>query len=117
MRTLIFIYSFFLVACSSGSGSSSGSGVSSPAPVVSSSSGATKTLTLSWTASSGTPSGYYVEQSTDGSRFSMIKQVSASASPSVVIPNLTVGQTYFYRVSAYNAGGVSAYSDTFVIQP
>lgn len=64
-------------------------------------------ITLNWTASTGSPQGYYVEQSSDGVNFTQIMQVTAN---SATVTNIQTGQVYYYRVRAYNQGGDSAYT-------
>jgi hypothetical protein len=91
-----------------------GKGGSNP----STSAGATRTATvvkaasLSWTASTGTPSGYSVEQSSDGVTFT---QVATSATTSAVVSGLPSGHTYYFRVKGYNAGGYSAASSVITL--
>jgi titin len=62
---------------------------------------------LTWTAATGSPAGYYIEQSTDGVNFS---QVAISTGNSAQISGVASGITYYYRIRAYNAGGTSAYT-------
>jgi hypothetical protein len=62
---------------------------------------------LAWSASSGSPQGYYVEQSTNNVNFTQIQAVSTN---SALVTGLSAGQTYYFRVRAYNKAGDSAYT-------
>jgi hypothetical protein len=64
-------------------------------------------IILNWTASSGYPQGYDVEQSSDGVNFTQVMQVPTN---SATITNIQTGHVYYYRVRAYNQGGTSAYT-------
>jgi hypothetical protein len=86
------------------SGSSSGSTTGSTSPSVQ----------LSWNASTGSPSGYYVQKSTDGTNYNTIQTVTGTTA---TVANLTHGQTYYFRIQAYNAGGFSGASNVFTVTP
>ncbi len=62
---------------------------------------------LNWSASSGSPAGYYVAQSIDGSNFTIMKTVFTNTA---TITGVTSGSTYYYKVQAYNSGGNSAFT-------
>ncbi|MGZ3693648.1 MAG: fibronectin type III domain-containing protein [Bdellovibrionota bacterium] len=102
MNRLALLFCFLLAGCPAGSGSDSGS---APAGSTSASSG--PKVQLNWTQSTGTPAGYYIEQSTDGINFS---QVATASGTSTLISGLSSGTTYYFRIRAYNAGGTSAYT-------
>jgi len=51
-----------------------------------------------------------VERSSDGATFAQIAQLGSSAT-SYTDSGLTAGSTYYYRVSAYDSAGSSAYSN------
>ena len=69
-------------------------------------------VNLTWTASSGSPHDYYIEQSSDGTNFVQV-QTSTTASASIL--GVTAGSTYYYRIRAHNSGGVSAYTSAVSI--
>jgi hypothetical protein len=60
---------------------------------------------LNWVASPGVVTGYKIESSSDNVNFSVVQTVGATSSATV--NNLTLGQTYYFKVIAYNAGGDS----------
>ena len=68
-------------------------------------------LMLSWVDNASNASGYRVERSADGVSFAQIAQLGSSAN-GYTDSGLAAGATYSYRVSAYNAAGTSAYSNT-----
>ena len=115
MKKLIFLC-LFLVGCnnggSGGSASSNGATVIAAAPAATVASDGK--IQLSWTASTGSPDGYYVEQSTDGSHFTRVQTVSAT---SALITGATRQQVYYFRVEAYNSGGNSPYSAMASVTP
>jgi hypothetical protein len=67
---------------------------------------------LSWSASSGLPDGYLVEQSSDGSSFTQIQTVTETTA---LVDGLTNGQRYFFRVRSFNSAGNSSYSPTVTV--
>jgi hypothetical protein len=114
MRAFLLLLSIALAACTS---KGSGSGTSTSTSTTTTSGGgstAAASVQLTWTASTGSPNGYYVEQSTDGTNFN---RVATTATTNALIPNLTVGQTYYFRVRGYNAGGYSAASSVYTVTP
>ena len=86
------------------------------APTLSSpSNGATnisRTPTLSWSASSGATT-YHVQLSTSSAFTTLTYDDASVAGTSVTLPQLGSRVTYFWRVSASNANGTSAYSSTW----
>jgi hypothetical protein len=112
-RLLLTVLIPLLAAC----GSSKGGGSTSTATSTSgstSSSPSVASVALTWAASTGNPSGYYVEESGDGTTFTTVQTVYTNAA---TVASLTVGHTYYFRVRAYNAGGYSSYSNTFSVTP
>lgn len=74
--------------------------------------GVTKTsITLSWTDKSGDETGFKIERSTNGSKWSQIATVGANVT-SYVSSGLKANTTYYFRVRSYNTAGNSAYSNT-----
>jgi hypothetical protein len=86
-----------LAGCGSSSSSSS------------SATSATASAQITWSASSGA-TGYYIEESSDGVTFAQIDTIAAPTT-SLTVPNLSTGQLYYFRIRAYNGGGISPYSD------
>src|SRR5207244_871517 len=68
-------------------------------------------LNLSCADNSSNEIGFNVERSADGTTFTQVATVGANVA-SYSDSGLTSGSTYFYRVSAYNSAGSSAYSNT-----
>jgi len=64
-------------------------------------------IDLAWTASARAD-GYHVFQSTDGVQFA---QVTTAFTNSAMIFELEPGVTYFFKVRAFNSGGVSGFSN------
>jgi titin len=110
MRRMIFLVVCLSTGCSGG-GDSSGDGRSSVSAVSEASGGQ---LRLSWGTGTGSISGYYLEQSTDGVIFAQVASVSGT---SVVLSNLARGTRYYFRVRAFNAGGTSPYSSVVSAVP
>jgi len=67
-------------------------------------------LTLGWSDNSHNEEGFSVERSADGDTFAEIATVAANATE-YVDESLVDGQTYYYRVRAYNEHGASGYSN------
>ena len=67
-------------------------------------------IALTWQDRSDTEEQFSIERSSDGTAFQLIASVGANM-PSFTDSGLATGQTYFYRVSAMNSGGVSAASN------
>jgi predicted phage tail protein len=68
-------------------------------------------IDLLWKDNSGNETGFEIERSTDGVKFSRIKTVNANIT-SYANTGLTAGRTYWYRVNAKNGVGDSAHSNT-----
>jgi hypothetical protein len=91
-----------------GSGGTLGSPPTAPSGLVVAGA-TTSSISLRWTDNSNNESGFGIERSSDGMNFSEIRRViAASATDS----GLSSGQTYSYRVRAYNSYGTSGYSNT-----
>jgi len=65
---------------------------------------------LTWSDNSDDESGFYLERATGDSAFSQLAALPANSS-SYSDTQLTAGQTYTYRVRAWNSNGNSAFSD------
>jgi len=70
----------------------------------------TSSLDLTWTNTATNASGYNVDRSTDGVSFTRIVQLGSTAT-SYRSTGLAAGTRYYFRVSAYNSGGTSAFSN------
>ena len=68
-------------------------------------------IVLTWTDSASDESGFIVQASADGATWNQVAALSANA-VSFTHSGLTAGQTYNYRVYAYNSVGNSALSNT-----
>ncbi|TMQ30281.1 MAG: hypothetical protein E6K70_24420, partial [Planctomycetota bacterium] len=68
-------------------------------------------INLKWTDNSTNETGYTIQRSTDGTNFTTIA-TAGPATNKYMDSGLNSGTAYYYRVSAYNAGGTSAYSNT-----
>ncbi|HKB41919.1 MAG TPA: matrixin family metalloprotease [Gemmataceae bacterium] len=92
-----------------------GSGSSSSAPQAPSNLTATAVsdsqINLTWQDNSSDETGFRIEQSLDGTTFSLAGTASADAT-SFSVTGLSAGTTYYFRVRAYNGGGDSAWSST-----
>jgi hypothetical protein len=69
-------------------------------------------IDLAWTDDSDNASGFQIERSSDGAAdWVEIADVSTN-NVSYSDADLTCGETFYYRIRAYNAGGNSGYSNT-----
>ena len=66
-------------------------------------------INLTWLDNSSDETGFRVERSADGVNFAQVAVVGAGVK-SFASTGLTGGKKYFFRVSAYNANGGSAYT-------
>ena len=100
--------------CSLGSGAASSFTLASP-PAAPTNLQMTKrtatTITIAWNDNSKNELGFYVERSTDGgATWTRIAQTATNVS-NYQNTGLTTKTTYLYRVQAFNASGVSGYSN------
>jgi PKD repeat protein/C1A family cysteine protease len=68
--------------------------------------------TLTWSDKSGNESGFYIERgvkSRSGIKYTRVGSVVANVT--TYTDSLTTANTYYYRIQAYNANGVSGYSN------
>ncbi|MFQ5454664.1 MAG: fibronectin type III domain-containing protein [Nitrospirota bacterium] len=68
-------------------------------------------IMVTWTDNSNNEDGFRIERSTDGVNYQQIATVGVGAT-SYNDTGLSPNTTYYYRVSAYNTGGGSGYSNT-----
>ncbi len=68
-------------------------------------------LTLTWSDNSDNEDGFNIERSLDGTNFAQIGSVAANES-NFLDTTVVENQVYTYRVNAYNASGVSDYTNT-----
>jgi hypothetical protein len=66
---------------------------------------------LNWTYTDAEQDGFNIEKSTDGNTFNNIDILSNSISRSYTDTNVSMNNTYWYRINAYNELGVSEYSN------
>ena len=83
------------------------------APVLSATAISGSSINLTWTDSTTTPNlatAYSIEESTDGTNFSVVATAPAAAT-SIAIGGLQRQTTYYFRIRGLNAQGYSAYSN------
>jgi hypothetical protein len=67
-------------------------------------------IDLAWSDTSATEDGFRIERSKDGQTYTVIATVGANVT-AFSDTGVTANTTYYYRVAAFNAGGVSGYSN------
>ena len=67
-------------------------------------------IDLVWRDNATNEEGYYVERSLDGTTFSLVDTLPAGTT-TYTDSSLTTSTTYWYQVQAYNADGVSAFTE------
>jgi fibronectin type 3 domain-containing protein len=72
-------------------------------------------INLSWTDTSANETGFKVERSTNGSKWTQVGTVGANIR-SYAATGLSSNTTYYFRVRAYNASGNSAYTPVVVVK-
>lgn len=70
-------------------------------------------ISLTWNNSDEALKGFNIERKTDGEEYTVLAQTTANITD-YVDRNVVDGNTYFYRISAYNCFGSSPYSETNV---
>jgi len=108
---------FYVVSAQNAAGESAGSVEASATPLappaaptgLAASAQSSTAIGLTWTDVSDNEAAFQIEQSLDGTTFALIGNVNANTT-AAVITDLAVATTYFFRVRAVNAGGVSEYS-------
>jgi len=75
-----------------------------------------KRIDLNWTDNSSGETGFKIERSTNGSKFSQIASVGAGATTYSNTNGLRRGKLYYYRLRAYNSAGNSPYSNTISVR-
>jgi hypothetical protein len=110
-KQLLILISLFLVGCNPLS--SSNTTFNPPSATLSASTPGTMKVALSWTASSGLPAGYQVEESTDNVNFTQVQQLTLTTSATVT--GLRSNTTYYFRVRSFNQGGESPYTGTVAV--
>jgi hypothetical protein len=74
--------------------------------------------TVTWGASGGSPTGYYVLRSTtSGGPYTKVGTVSEAIPTTYTDTTVTTGETYYYVVEAYNGSGTSANSAQSEVNP
>jgi hypothetical protein len=74
-----------------------------------------KRIDLSWSDNSAGETGFKIERSGNGTRFSQIAKVGAGMT-TFSNTGLRRGKLYYYRVRAYNSAGNSPYSNTISVR-
>ena len=69
-------------------------------------------IDISWTNNANNATGFLIDRSSDGVKFSQIASVSSSVT-TYHDTSLSPGNTYYYEVQATNAAGNSAFSNVF----
>jgi hypothetical protein len=110
MRHSLCLLAFLLLAACGKGSESSGTGGTNSAKI----SVVNNRALLSWTACSGLPDGYYVEQSTDAVSFTQVQDVTET---STYLDGLTGGTTFYFRVRSHNSSGNSGHTDIAAVTP
>lgn len=71
----------------------------------------TQEINLTWDDNSDNEDGFVIERGTDNTTFTQIATVGENINY-YTDTNFTLGQTYYYRVYAYNEFGDSSYTNT-----
>ena len=77
--------------------------------------GANRLVTLDWTDNSSNEQGFYVERAAKGKNLQFARIATVGVNVRTYSQTETSGQ-WVYRVQAYNAVGVSSYSNTVTIR-
>jgi hypothetical protein len=72
-------------------------------------------IQLTWTDNAGNETGFAIERSTNGAKFTQVRTVGADVT-TTLDTGLKARKTYWYRVRAWNAAGYSAYSNTVSVK-
>jgi len=75
-----------------------------------------KRIDLTWTDNSFGETGFKIERSTNGTKFSQIATMGAGVTAFSNTNGLRRGKTYYYRLRAYNSAGNSPYSNTISVR-
>jgi hypothetical protein len=68
---------------------------------------------LNWNSSTGSPSGYLIEQSTNnGVTFTQVLAVPSPTASTATV-QVPAGKFYYFRVRSYNQGGDSGYTANY----
>ncbi len=69
-------------------------------------SGVGAAITVAWSASSGSPTGYYIYRDTDsGGSFGLLANITSGSTVSYSDSSVSGGNRYYYKVAAYSDGG------------
>ena len=116
---IIFVLTLaqFIFGCNKSSNSSSPTAAtatpgSSPTPGASPA--ATAAVQLSWQANPGEQQGFNIQISTNGTTFTP-SQTVPDPTDTATITGLSAGQTYYFKISAYNQAGSSAFSSVISV--
>ena len=85
------------------------------APTSASASASSRTVTVRWTDTASTESGFYVERAAKAKTLSFARVGQVGANVTTFAHTVTAG-TWVYRVQAFNAAGVSGYSNQTTIR-
>lgn len=108
-RFSFLVFIFLLSGCTASSFSNSPANNAS----LGGGSGAPSQFQLAWTPTCTDQNGFRIEQSQDNISYTQIAQV-ASTVTSIPLKGVASGQTYYYRVAAFNSAGTSSWSQTLM---